>query len=203
MSIASGAHQHRSDCVRPLNSTHILLIALATLTALSSCSSGAAASTSQSVHVHDGDTLTIDATRWRLWGVDAVELDQICQGRFALCGVEARDHLRALIAGHSVTCEPRGRSYDRVVGLCRAHGVDLSAAQVAAGHALDYPRYSHGRYADEEAGARAAVRGIWAGDFVTPEQWRKRAAKRQSTAAENQRRATSRAANPGGSHHGQ
>lgn len=149
-----------------------LLTMLAAVTLLSSCSSRVGAS--QSVHVHDGDTLTIDGTRWRLWGVDAVELDQTCRGRSVLCGLKARDHLRALIAGHSVTCEPRGRSYDRIVGLCRADGVDLSAAQAAAGHALDYPRYSHGKYADEEAEARAAGRGVWAGDFVTPHQWRKR-----------------------------
>ncbi len=149
----------------------MVLIALATLSFLSSCSRAGAL---QSVHVHDGDTLTIDGTRWRLWGVDAVELDQTCQGRAALCGVEARDHLRALITGHSVACEPRGRSYDRVVGLCRADGLDLSAAQVEAGHALDYPRYSRGEYADEQAAAHAARRGLWAGDFVTPEAWRRK-----------------------------
>lgn len=148
------------------------LTVLAAVMLLPACSSRVGAS--WSVQVYDGDTLTIDGTGWRLWGADAPELHQTCRGRHVLCGLEARDHLRALIAGRNVTCEPRSRSFDRVVGLCRADGLDLSAAQVASGHALDYPRYSRGEYADEEAAARAAVRGIWAGSFMRPEQWRKR-----------------------------
>jgi endonuclease YncB( thermonuclease family) len=73
-----------------------------------------------------------------------------------------------------------------VVGLCRVEGVDLAAAQVEAGHALDEPRYSRGEYADEQSIARAARRGIWAGDFVTPAEWKKG---RRSSSDSNMRRA--------------
>jgi len=43
---------------------------------------------------------------------------------------------------------------------------------VIAGHALDYARYSRGYYADEEREARAARRGMHAGAFVNPSNWR-------------------------------
>lgn len=128
---------------------------------------------SQTLRVHDGDTFTLNGVRWRLWGIDAPELDQTCQGGMVACGEQARDHLEALIAGRLVTCEEHGRSYDRLVGLCSIGEIDLSRAQVEAGQALDYRRYSRGKYAREENAARTAQRGIWAGDFVTPENWRR------------------------------
>jgi endonuclease YncB( thermonuclease family) len=44
---------------------------------------------------------------------------------------------------------------------------------VRSGWAVDFRRYSKGAYADEEAQARAARRGLWAGEFEVPAQWRK------------------------------
>ena len=38
------------------------------------------------------------------------------------------------------------RSYDRWIGVCYAGGVDIGAAVISAGHALDCRRYSGGRY---------------------------------------------------------
>ncbi len=43
---------------------------------------------------------------------------------------------------------------------------------VANGWALAYRRYSPD-YVDEEAEAQAARRGIWAGEFVKPWEWRR------------------------------
>ena len=45
---------------------------------------------------------------------------------------------------------------------------------VRAGYARDYARHSKGRYAAAERDARAARRGIWAGEFEDPAAWRKR-----------------------------
>jgi hypothetical protein len=51
-------------------------------------------------------------------------------------------------------------------------GADLNAGQVASGQAVAYTRYSK-VYVPEETAARAAKRGIWAGPFVEPEQYRR------------------------------
>ena len=57
--------------------------------------------------------------------------------------------------------------------MCYAGGADLSAWMVAQGLALAYRRYSMD-YVDQEAGARAARRGIWGATFERPWEWRKR-----------------------------
>ncbi len=51
------------------------------------------------------------------------------------------------------------------------------------GLALTYRRYSLD-YVEEEAGAQAARRGIWAGEFVKPWEWRR--GKRLDSAPPNQ-----------------
>ncbi len=49
---------------------------------------------------------------------------------------------------------------------------DLGAWMVRQGWALAYRRYSLD-YVNEEADAQAARRGIWAGRFVKPWEWRR------------------------------
>jgi endonuclease YncB( thermonuclease family) len=140
---------------------------LAILLLLSSCSPAAA---SHSLHVHDGDTFTLDGQRWRLWGVDAPELQQSCGP--APCGVLSRDHLASAAVG-DIRCTVAGRSYDRPVGKCFAGTVDLSREQVRSGWALDYRTYSHGAYGAEEAAAKARRAGVWRWEVVAPWEWRK------------------------------
>ena len=126
--------------------------------------------------VVDGDTSEIRGIRIRIGGIDAPESDQTC-GRgdrsVYLCGNASAAYLDRLLAGRTVVCRGHDRSYDRVVAACSVGGTDVGAAQVAAGWALDYARYSRGRYAPAEADARAARAGIWQGDFVPPEEWRR------------------------------
>jgi endonuclease YncB( thermonuclease family) len=139
------------------------------LLALCSCS---VVSSGQRVSVHDGDTLTVDGTHWRLWGVDAPELEQRCGDSGWRCGELARDALESLVSGHVVLCEPQGHSYNRTVGVCSAGGVDLGSKMVRNGWALDYRRYSHGAYEAEERAAKAATVGLWQGKFVAPWEYR-------------------------------
>lgn len=119
----------------------------------------------------DGDTLRIGPTRIRLTGLDAPELDQTCStsaGEWN-CGGEARAFLAALVDHRMTNCAPSGRDcYGRTLARCDVAADDLGAQIVAAGWAvIDFD------YGPEQAASRAARRGIWAGDFISPAEWRR------------------------------
>ena len=123
------------------------------------------------VTINDGDSLTLGATRIRLRGIDAPEYMQTCtrDGSDYACGRMARQALVALIGGRPVTCEGWQKDrYGRLLGDCEAGGIDLNRALVDGGWAVAY-----GDFESEEAAARAARRGIWAGSFVQPQEWRR------------------------------
>jgi len=128
------------------------------------------------VTIVDGDTFVLAGQTIRLWGVDAPEGRQVCvddRNRSYRCGDVAREQLRGLIARGPVSCEKRDRDgYGRTVARCRAGDVDLGAALVRAGWAVEQPHFSGGAYERAEAQAKAARRGIWAGRFELPEAWR-------------------------------
>ncbi|TKB94891.1 MAG: thermonuclease family protein, partial [Mesorhizobium sp.] len=74
--------------------------------------------------------------------------------------------------------------YYRFVGDCRrADGASVAAWMVEHGHALDWPRYSHGAYSGQQATAEALKVGLWAGTFQAPWEWR--AAQRQGAVPSN------------------
>lgn len=122
----------------------------------------------------DGDTLNLTGISIRLHGIDAPELAQSCtrDGAFWACGREAADRLAALVAGKSVRCEQRGiDDYGRTVATCRAGGIDLAAAMVDAGLAIALPHFT-AAYVGHETRAREQRRGIWAGEFERPSDYR-------------------------------
>ena len=126
------------------------------------------------VDVTDGDSFEIGSTRIRLYGVDAPEGRQSCtrDGRDWACGNEAARKLRSLIGGRTVTCTKRDvDDYGRTVAVCRSGAADLGAEMVRAGFAVAYRRYSND-YVDEENEAHAGRRGVWAGEFTRPEDYR-------------------------------
>lgn len=126
--------------------------------------------------VIDGDTLEVRGERVRLWGVDAPEGRQTCRGptgREYRCGQEAANALSAWIGQRNVACRERDRDrYGRAVSSCSVAGEDMATWLARNGHAVDYRQYSRGAYADAEASARAAQRGVWAGRFQNPWEWR-------------------------------
>ncbi len=114
--------------------------------------------------------------RVRLKGIDAPERNQLCEnatGNLYPCGQAATRVLRQHIGDGKVVCaiDPRRDRYGRALGVCSVHGEDLNAWLVSQGHALAYRRYSL-RYVEQEEAARAAGRGVWAGAFVAPWDWR-------------------------------
>lgn len=128
--------------------------------------------------VIDGDTIEIRGERIRLNGVDAPESRQLCEdarGKPYRCGQAAALALADYLAeSRPARCIEVDRDrYKRMVSNCfRADGANVAAWLVRNGHALDWPQYSKGRYADEQRAARAARSGVWQGRFVEPWEWR-------------------------------
>jgi endonuclease YncB( thermonuclease family) len=121
--------------------------------------------------VVDGDSLDFAGEAVRLKGIDAPELAQRCRrgaGDYP-CGQEARRHLQALIDDARVACRLEGRDrYRRYLGVCAAGGEDLNLAMIRDGWAVGYRAH-----AALEREARGARRGLWAGTFERPQDWRK------------------------------
>lgn len=126
--------------------------------------------------VTDGDTVLIHGTRIRLYGIDAPESAQLCQdaaGKDYRCGQRAALALANRIGEAPISCEPRDTDrYGRTVAVCRKGTEDLSAWLVQQGYATAYQRYARD-YVPAEATARAAKRGLWAGTFDPPQDWRR------------------------------
>ncbi len=122
--------------------------------------------------VIDGDSLRLSGLSIRLKGVDAPEMQQTCErgGRPYRCGEVARQALTARIAGEPVECRLAGRDrYGRSLAFCRARGEDIGGWLVEEGLAVGY-----GDYEREEARAREQRRGLWAGTFERPNEWRQK-----------------------------
>ena len=137
-------------------------------------------SVSGRVRVLDGDSIDLAGEPIRLFGIDAPESRQVCRdgaGRAYRCGHAATLALTAATAGRTVACtRVEYDRYDRQVAICTADGRDLGDTMVRAGHAVELPEYSGGRYAAAEREARATRRGLWAGTFEQPSEWRHRRA---------------------------
>ena len=129
--------------------------------------------------VIDGDTLIIDDTRIRLWGIDAPELDQTCRyadGASYPCGSLARQKLDARINRQTLHCEHIETDvYDRKVSRCLTQsGNDIAAWMVNEGMAKAYTTYTH-TYLSFENYARSIRRGFWKNGpegFDNPTDWR-------------------------------
>lgn len=95
--------------------------------------------------VVDGDTIVIDNTHIRLAGIDAPELDHPY-------GNQAKWALVRLCKGQTVTARIIPEvSHDRICAQCfLPDGRDLAAELVKLGLAIDWPKFSGGRYAHLE-----------------------------------------------------
>ncbi len=124
-----------------------------------------------SVYVIDGDTVILNKVHIRLLGIDAPEMEQTCriEGSDYACGRDARDALKIRIGKSAIRCEKEGfDKYGRDLGRCYLGDTDLNQWMVEQGWAVSY-----GDYRSAEASARRENRGIWAGSFEMPFQWRR------------------------------
>lgn len=99
-----------------------------------------------SAWVTDGDTIKIKNTQIRLFGIDAPELNHPY-------GKKAKWALHKLCKGHTVRAEITDEDqYGRTVAKCfLSDGRDLSAEMVKLGLAIDWPKFSGGKYKSLEA----------------------------------------------------
>jgi endonuclease YncB( thermonuclease family) len=151
------------------------LVATLLLTLLSTGQSLAANATAR-----DGSTLQLGGATYRLDGIDAPAVDQLCIDEHAdpwTCGVEARDQLTKLISGRDVRCDDLGAEPSfkkRHLGACRIEGdtTSLSQSLVGLGFALNVEASATGRFQIEQARAKEERQGLWKGCFVAPQEFR-------------------------------
>lgn len=127
--------------------------------------------------VIDGDTIDVDGQVVRLHGIDAPENGQRCMAqtsRSYACGVDSENYLRALVRPGVSCVGSEFDAYDRLIAVCKSNGVDLNRQMVLAGHAVAYRKYSMD-YVNEESEASSAQRGLWAGKFEMPWDFRSKA----------------------------
>ena len=120
----------------------------------------------------DGDSLRLAGRELRLLGIDAPELHQTCErdGQSYSCGRIAQQALADFLRRGPLTCHIGERDrYGRGLATCTSGEADINAALVREGLAVSY-----GGYDAEENEARAARRGLWAGTFERPADWRHR-----------------------------
>lgn len=120
----------------------------------------------------DGDSLIVEGRELRLKGIDAPEARQTCkQGQREIpCGRQATLALTRWLARGTPVCVGRETDrYGRLLVICRVNGTDIGADLVRNGHAVDY-----GLYPAEEKAASEDRRGVWAGTFERPEDYRRR-----------------------------
>jgi endonuclease YncB( thermonuclease family) len=130
--------------------------------------------------VRDGGTLRLGDVTYRLDGIDAPALDQICIDEHAdawACGVEAREQLAKLIGDRQVRCEDLGLDpyKRRHIGVCSIEGesASLNALVIRQGLALNFEPSAKARFKEDEAAARDQRRGLWQGCFVAPQEFRR------------------------------
>jgi len=133
-----------------------------------------------SYQVIDGDSLKRDKERYRLHGIDAPELKQLCwiKDQPWSCGEAAGDYLRTIQGKEGLHCikvdEDR---YRRDIVKCSVQtkdGIkDVGSIMVEEGYALAYRQYSK-EYIEEEKRAKDRKKGIWKSRFIYPWEWRRK-----------------------------
>jgi endonuclease YncB( thermonuclease family) len=127
--------------------------------------------------VRDGGTLQLAGNTFRLDGIDAPAVDQMCIDEHAdpwTCGADARDQLAKLVDGKQIRCGDLGPDpayKKRRIGLCIVEGetVGLGQLLVQKGLALADPK---GKFKADELAAKDDRRGLWKGCFVAPADFR-------------------------------
>ena len=120
--------------------------------------------------------IQINDQRVMLFGVDSVMRKQGCtlDGKPWQCWPAAVHDLQNLLDQGPVTCDVIGEPdvYGRLLGRCSVKGQSVNEQLVAQGFAV--ARVSETRdYAEAEAAAKEKKIGLWRGEFVPPNVFRR------------------------------
>jgi endonuclease YncB( thermonuclease family) len=131
------------------------------------------ADATSTANVIDGETLEMQGQIVKLFGIDALEPDQICLNgnRPWHCGEESARSLSSLIGGQPVRCQTIRNMGGHILAVCDLNGDDLAAWMVANGWAFA-DRATTPDYVPFEETAKSAHEGVHSGEFVTPWDWR-------------------------------
>ena len=128
------------------------------------------------VSVVDGDTVKMRGQRLRLLGIDAPESSQLCylDGKPWRCGQWSALALDEFVGRSHLLCSELYKDRNkRPVVTCSKEGEDVGSWLVSRGWAVEWRRYSKGRYSVEDSTGRLSKSGIWSSQFVMPWQWRR------------------------------
>ena len=127
------------------------------------------------IQVIDGDTIYIGKLKYRLFGIDAPEIKQICEkdNIKIKCGVIAKNVLKNKIADKIPECVVKDKDrYQRLVAECFIGKESLSKFMVREGYAVAYTQYSKD-FIEDEKYAKENKFGIWSMNFQMPFDYRK------------------------------
>lgn len=130
---------------------------------------------SKKLRVIDGDSLTLNSIKYRLFGIDAPELNQTCSvnGKDYKCGIKSKNFLISIISENKLNCFTKGKDrYKRIIAVCKIGNLDINKSMVRNGWAVAYRRYSK-EYINDESFAKTNSLGLWEGKFIKPEKWRR------------------------------
>ena len=131
--------------------------------------------TQEKIKIIDGDTIHINKIRYRLHGIDAPEIKQLCKikDKKYNCGVKSKEFLISLVGNQSVKCNQKDIDrYKRIIAECFVRETNINKELVRNGWALAYRDYSKDYVPDEEF-AQENNLGMWKGTFIQPKKWRK------------------------------
>ena len=125
------------------------------------------------IKVVDGDTIHIDNVKYRLFGIDAPEIKQVCEknNKKIECGVIAKNVLKIKIGNKIPECIVKDKDrYQRLVAECFVDKESLSKFMVREGYAVAYSQYSSD-FLEDEKYAKENKLGIWSMNFQIPSEY--------------------------------
>ena len=130
----------------------------------------------EKVKIIDGDTIYIERVKYRLYGIDAPEINQKCEinKKKYKCGLKSKNYLESLIVGKKINCKQTDIDrFKRIVAVCFADDLNLNKEMVKSGWAVAY-RYFTNDFVNDEIFAANNKLGMWRGSFIEPYKWRKK-----------------------------